>query len=194
MKKEVIIGLFAVALIIGGCAKKSVEVQAPPAPVEKETVKSEPTPTPTTTVREGEGIAEVKSKEIEKGLNEQDMKLKKMTEIEKEAKIIYFDFDRYNIRNDQVERVDYDAELFNEEEAKEFKIKIEGNCDEWGTDEYNYALGLKRAKSVRDALIQRGVAKNRMILVSYGESNPVCFEHNIACWRKNRRAEFKLLP
>ena len=72
-------------------------------------------------------------------------------------------------------------------------IKIEGNCDEWGTDEYNYALGLKRAKSVKEALRANGVHGKKMKLISYGESNPVCTEHNKECWAKNRRVEFKVL-
>ncbi|MFA6756952.1 MAG: OmpA family protein, partial [Sulfurospirillaceae bacterium] len=79
-------------------------------------------------------------------------------------------------------------------EAVNLSIKVEGNCDEWGTDEYNYALGLKRAKSVKDALIAEGVPSDRIMVVSYGESNPVCSESNKDCWAKNRRAEFKLLP
>ena len=71
-------------------------------------------------------------------------------------------------------------------------IKLEGNCDEWGTDEYNYALGLKRAKSVKDTLVAHGVSESNLKLISYGESNPTCTEKNEACWSKNRRVEFKI--
>ena len=90
--------------------------------------------------------------------------------------------------------VDANADLFKGAEAANLSIKVEGNCDEWGTDQYNYALGLKRAKSVKDALGARGVNADRIMVVSYGESNPACKESNKACWDKNRRAEFKLLP
>lgn len=186
MRKSLLIGLFAAALIFGGCAKKSVEIEAPEGGAAGAGVEQP------TTVTEGEGISEVTP---ETGaISEQELKIQKMKAIEAEAKKIYFDFDKYNIRPDQVENVDFDAKLFNREDAREFKIRVEGNCDEWGTDEYNYALGLKRAKSVRDALAARGVDENRMTLISYGESNPVCTEHNIPCWRKNRRVEFTLLP
>jgi peptidoglycan-associated lipoprotein len=63
-----------------------------------------------------------------------------------------------------------------------------------GTDEYNYALALKRAKSVKESLATYGVDSSRIMIVSFGESNPACKESNKACWDKNRRAEFKLLP
>ena len=85
-------------------------------------------------------------------LMSEDARMAKIKEIEASAKKIYFDFDEYNIRPDQEPRLDYDADLFQSSDAKDLTIKIEGNCDEWGTDEYNYALGLKRAKTVRDAL------------------------------------------
>ncbi len=71
-------------------------------------------------------------------------------------------------------------------------VKLEGNCDEWGSDEYNYALGLKRANTVKDILIADGFNTSSISMVSYGESNPVCTEHNEACWAQNRRVDYKL--
>ena len=114
--------------------------------------------------------------------------------LERDINIIYFDFDKYNIRPDMEHKVKSNAILLNSTKAKDFSIKIEGNSDEWGTDEYNYALALKRAKSVKESLISYGVDSTRIMVVSFGESNPVCKESNRACWAKNRRAEFKLLP
>jgi peptidoglycan-associated lipoprotein len=73
------------------------------------------------------------------------------------------------------------------------KIKIEGNCDEFGTDEYNYALGLKRAKAVEDSLAAQGVADSRMVIVSFGESSPVCTEPNDSCYDRNRRVDIRLV-
>jgi len=119
---------------------------------------------------------------------------KLIASLEANSKKIYFDFDKYNVRKDQQSSIDADAALFNSQEAKSFSIKVEGNCDEFGTDEYNYALGLKRAKSVKDGLVAKGISSDRLTVVSYGESNPACTEHNKECWSKNRRAEFKILP
>ncbi|NOX15071.1 MAG: OmpA family protein [Epsilonproteobacteria bacterium] len=107
---------------------------------------------------------------------------------------IYFDFDKYNIRADMKPVVESSATILDGDKAQKLSIKVEGNADEWGTDEYNYALGLKRAKKVKDELGVLGVSTDRMMIISYGESNPVCTEHNKVCWQKNRRVEFKLLP
>jgi len=114
--------------------------------------------------------------------------------IEKEIDPIYFPTDKYRIPEAEIYKIDKNAQVFNSELARDLSIRVEGNCDEWGTDEYNYALGLKRAKSAKDALAVAGVEEGRMSLVSYGESKPVCFEHNEACWQQNRRVDFKLLP
>lgn len=114
--------------------------------------------------------------------------------LEADVNKIYFDFDKYNVRPDMEAKIKSNARLLNATNAKDFSIKVEGNCDEWGTDEYNYALGLKRAKSVKESLVSFGVDEKRIMIVSFGESNPECKDSNKACWDKNRRAEFKLLP
>jgi len=107
--------------------------------------------------------------------------------------IVHFDFDKYNIRNDQMPIVQEVANLLKDTKGN-FTVRIEGNCDEWGSDEYNYALGLKRAKTVKQALIDLGVDANKLTIISYGKSNPVCTAHTKTCWAKNRRDNFTLLP
>lgn len=100
---------------------------------------------------------------------------------------IYFDFDKYNIRENMKETSVNNASKLSTVDASA-TIKVSGNTDEWGTDEYNYALGLKRAKAVKDSLVSNGV-KHNITLVSLGESNPVCTQKNQTCWQKNRRVE-----
>jgi peptidoglycan-associated lipoprotein len=107
--------------------------------------------------------------------------------------VIHFDFDKYNIRQDQLPIVEQVANILKDTKGN-FTVRIEGNCDEWGSDEYNYALGLKRAKTVKQALIDLGVDANKLTIISYGESNPVCTAHTKECWAKNRRDNFTLLP
>lgn len=106
---------------------------------------------------------------------------------------IYFAFDKYRLTPEMIEKTKSNAEKLAGIKPTT-KIKIEGNCDEWGTDEYNYALGLKRVKATKDALVADGINAQAISLVSFGESNPVCTEKNRKCWQKNRRAEHKLLP
>ncbi len=71
------------------------------------------------------------------------------------------------------------------------RVRVEGNCDERGTREYNMALGQRRADSVKNYLVQHGVTADRITTVSYGEERPVCTEHNEACWAQNRRADIR---
>lgn len=104
---------------------------------------------------------------------------------------IYFAFDKYSISDEQRAVAKTNA---NKLSGYNGKIKIEGNCDEWGTDEYNYALGLKRAKVVKDALVADGINAGSISLVSFGESNPKCSDKTQECWQKNRRSEYKPLP
>jgi peptidoglycan-associated lipoprotein len=109
---------------------------------------------------------------------------------------IHFGFDMFNLTEEmQTISIDNSSKIKDLSGANNnFKIKLEGNCDEWGTDEYNYALGLKRTKSVKKDLIRNGISSDRIVVVSYGESNPLCTEQTAKCWKKNRRVDYKLLP
>lgn len=166
MSKLALTSLAVAVLVLTGCSQKSPEVDM-----------TKGTDTKGTGVNDGMSALQ-----------------KLIASLEANSKVIYFDFDKFNVRKDQQANIDANAALFNSSEAKGFSIKVEGNCDEFGTDEYNYALGLKRAKSVKDGLVAKGMNADRVTVVSYGESNPTCTDKNKACWDKNRRAEFKVLP
>ena len=99
---------------------------------------------------------------------------------------ILFDFDKFDIREDMQAPMAKNALL-----VKGKAIKLEGNCDEFGSDEYNYALGLKRANTVKSSLVESGVNPDSISMTSLGESNPVCAEKTQECWAKNRRVDFK---
>jgi len=118
---------------------------------------------------------------------------KTISEIENELSSIYFDFDKFAIRSNMQTTLSKDASVA-KNEAKSYSVKLEGNCDEWGSDEYNFALGLKRAQSVKKAMIAEGISSSSITMVSYGESNPVCHDKTKECWSKNRRVDLKLLP
>jgi len=109
---------------------------------------------------------------------------------------IHFKFDDYHLTDEMVVIANDNAVKIDKivSQNPEVKIKLEGNCDEWGTDEYNYALGLKRAKTVKESLVKYGINPGKIVIVSYGESNPICSEHTITCWKKNRRVDYRLLP
>jgi len=116
-----------------------------------------------------------------------------MSDIENQLPAIYFAFDRFSISSEMKSGISTGVSIANDA-GNNFNLKLEGNCDEWGSDEYNFALGLKRANAVKKALIAEGVNESRISMVSYGESNPTCSDKTQECWSKNRRVNFKLLP
>ena len=105
---------------------------------------------------------------------------------------IYFDVDQYIVKESEKVKIVFNTKLLAADDLIERKIILEGNCDEWGSDEYNYALGLKRARTVKRELIVQGIAKTRLNIISYGESNFVCSDKTKDCWSKNRRVEFNI--
>jgi peptidoglycan-associated lipoprotein len=103
---------------------------------------------------------------------------------------IYFGFGDYGISSAMENNIATNSSVVSNATGR---IKIEGNCDEFGTDEYNYALGLKRAKSVKDSLVAQGIASNKMVIISYGESNPVCSNPTDGCYSQNRRVDLRIV-
>ncbi len=186
--KSIVLSSVAIAMLVfSGCADKEPVVDEKPQVAEKQD---------TTSTKQ---VAEVKTETVSSdnaiisdstGANSEsdDMKIARL---QKEFTTIYFDYDRFDIRSDMQNKVSNTATVANGP-ASEYSIKLEGNCDEWGSDEYNYALGLKRATSVKKALVAEGVNSSRISTISYGESNPVCSDKTKECWAKNRRVDFEL--
>jgi len=104
------------------------------------------------------------------------------------VKDIFFDYDKYDIRPDQQAGMQADASWL--AQRPNVKFTIEGHCDERGSTEYNLALGDNRANAVKNALVQAGVAADRIRTISYGKEKPFCTESNETCWQQNRRGHF----
>ena len=185
MNSIVISSVVTALLVLSGCSDKEPVVE------EKQEIASESTvervaPVETETVPSDE--ASVMSEDRGYGSTSSSM-----SSIEDGMETIYFDFDKFHIRADMQNRVTNDASVANGAASK-YSLKLEGNCDEWGSDEYNFALGLRRSNTVKKSLLAEGVEANRITMVSYGESNPTCTLKTEDCWAKNRRVDFKLLP
>ena len=105
-------------------------------------------------------------------------------------KVIYFDFDKSDLRADAREGLQANASYLKSNSG--VQITIEGNCDERGSNEYNLALGKRRAEAAYKYLVDLGVDSGRMTTVSYGEEKPAVEGHNELAWAKNRRDEFKV--
>lgn len=101
----------------------------------------------------------------------------------------YFDFDKFDLKPESTEALN---ELVSYLKANpDLKVKIEGNCDERGTIEYNLALGERRAKSAQDYIVTQGIDPQRVSTISYGKEKPADTGHSEEAWAKNRRDEFE---
>jgi peptidoglycan-associated lipoprotein len=106
-------------------------------------------------------------------------------------KTIYFDFDKSVIRGDQRIALDQSAEVLLGN--PEINVLLEGHCDERGTVEYNFALGGRRATSIREYMMKKGIAEHRLATLSKGEEEPADDGHSEEAWAKNRRVEFIII-
>ncbi|HZK78098.1 MAG TPA: peptidoglycan-associated lipoprotein Pal, partial [Gemmatimonadaceae bacterium] len=104
---------------------------------------------------------------------------------------IYFDYDKSDIRTDAAATLDKKIPWLTANPG--MRIRIEGNADERGSDEYNLALGQRRAAAAKRYLVEHGIDATRFDLVSYGEERPVCTEHDESCWQRNRRDDFVIV-
>jgi len=104
---------------------------------------------------------------------------------------IYFEFDKYTLSDEAREILKENAQWL--KSKKSIKVQVEGHCDNRGSEEYNLALGQKRAESVRKYLLDLGVAASRLTTLSYGEEKPLDKIDAEEAWSKNRRAEFIII-
>lgn len=107
------------------------------------------------------------------------------------ATMIHFDFDRSNIRPGDAAVLDSKIPLLQANPA--VRIRISGHCDERGSDEYNLALGNRRAASAKRYLVNQGIDASRIDIVSYGEERPMAMGSDEEAWAQNRRAEFEIV-
>jgi len=101
---------------------------------------------------------------------------------------IHFDYNDYTVRQQDSEILHSNADWMQKNPVR--RVQIEGHCDERGSEEYNIALGAKRAQAAKEYLQTLGIAGDRMSTISYGKELPLCTEHTEDCWTENRRDHF----
>jgi peptidoglycan-associated lipoprotein len=182
MKTRNWIGLIAVAGFVlpglYGCPKKA-EVNSAP---ENQPQKVEPASVPKT---EDSAKAERAAAEAARRAEEERAAKEAAARENNGLHPIYFDYDRAVIRDDAKPIMKANAAYL--KAHPNVKVRIEGNCDERGTIEYNQALGQRRAQSAKKYLANLGISSTRITLISYGKDKQVCTEATEDCWQKNRR-------
>ncbi len=171
-------GVLSAILLLPGCSSTTAKPDSFPA-VAKPLAESKAKPTPVSAA--GRSSLEA----FQRGEST-------ATPASSPLKEIYFDFDRYDLRTDAAETLKANADWLKANPS--VVVEIEGHCDERGTNEYNMALGAKRAQAAMDDLTRLGIAANRLSSISFGEEVPVCEEHTEECWAKNRRDRFVIQP
>jgi peptidoglycan-associated lipoprotein len=180
-------------LLASGCAKKSIK-QDPSVKSAEEMAAEKARLEAEQREQELARLREEEAKRREREEFEKSLAAKRTPGIEGEVyeskllKRIHFDFDRYVIRESDAQILKENATVL--EKFPAVKIQIEGHCDMRGTNEYNLALGERRANSARQYLLSLGVPAERISIISYGEERPVENGQSEEVWSKNRRADF----
>ncbi len=187
MRKRMM-GLFVIlccgALLVGGCAKKEV--------VKGEEAPAAAAPKPAEAPAEVPAKAPIKEEKVqEQAVKEAAAPAKEEAPAQAELTTIYFDFDSYVLGAPARDTLSKNAEAMQKD--KSIKVRVEGNCDERGSDEYNLALGEKRAKAAMNYLVTLGIPADRLSIISYGKEKPVDPGHDEAAWAKNRRDDFVII-
>jgi peptidoglycan-associated lipoprotein len=187
MNRKWMIWMVAPVLVtlLTGCPKK--KPATPPADLDVETQPVDtPPPAPTQDVVQTPPPA-VTEDETEDPLLSADLQVVN-DELRRRgfSPDVYFEYDESSLSDESRERLARNAELLKAQ--TQFLVTIEGHADSRGTNEYNLALGEKRANAVRDYLSSLGVDGGRLRIITYGEERPVCTEEEESCWSQNRRA------
>jgi len=163
------------------CAKKQ-----PPPPIEEEPAVMEDEER----LRREEEERRRREEEERRRQEEEETKAKQTFEGQMSV-LIYFDFDKSELKPEAREILSQKASLLRERQT--VTIRIGGHCDEWGTEEYNLALGERRANEAKNYLSNAGIGAERLSTISYGKERPLDSGHNSEAWAKNRRDEFHIV-
>jgi peptidoglycan-associated lipoprotein len=187
LKKSLFLLAFTSFVWTAACHKAVPVAARPPQPVPVAAAPQTPTAPPSSGVVASQGRPAVQSSPS-RGITAEDR-------AELNGRLAHledalFDYDKSTIRADAATALKEDVGVIRGILAKDpnEKLRIEGHCDERGSDEYNLALGDKRADAVREFFETMGVPQTQLTVISYGKEKPVCTEQSEDCWQKNRRA------
>jgi peptidoglycan-associated lipoprotein len=188
-QRLVILAVAAVAMIGAGCAKKKVAAQAPPPPAPPAVTAAQPqqpAPPPRTATSAPAPAPTPQQQPPRMPSAETRARIDTLLGRIEDA---YFDYDQHTLRPDAITALQADSTELRDilKDYPDYKLTVEGHCDERGSAEYNMALGQERADAAKSYLVQVGIPSTQLGTVSYGKEKPACDEHDEACWQKNRR-------
>lgn len=191
MRKDMMVLLMVVicgAFLAGGCAKKELVKGEEAAPMAKSADQSA-AKGPTSDQKQLPD--QQQTTEPTRTAKQEPLQQKQSTQPDAAASLenLYFDYDSYVLSPAARESLNRSAENLLKKNPS-LRVQVEGNCDERGSDEYNLALGEKRARAAYNYLVTLGVPAARLSVISYGEEKPADPGHDEAAWAKNRRVEF----
>ena len=178
----------AVAAMIGtGCAKKKVAAQGPPPPSQPSATSQRQSTTQTARNSTSTPAPAPAPQQTTRMPNAQTRA--RIDTLLARIEDAYFDYDKHNLRPDAIKALEADSTELRDilKDYPDYKLSVEGHCDERGSAEYNMALGQERADAAKNYLVQVGIPSAQLGTVSYGKEKPACDEHDEACWQKNRR-------
>jgi peptidoglycan-associated lipoprotein len=185
----VILAVAATAMIGVGCAKKKVAAQATPPPAPPAAVAERPQPAPQPAARVAVSTPAPAPVAQQPARMPDAPTRARIDTLLARIEDAYFDYDQHNLRPDAIKALEGDSSELRDilKDYPDYKLTVEGHCDERGSAEYNMALGQERADSAKAYLVQVGIPTGQLATVSYGKEKPACDEHDEACWQKNRR-------
>ena len=202
-KSNVIFTVFLAAAFaagLGACASKQKAATGPEATRAPETKPAPAQPMAQGTVEVQPSAQDMKRQQDEEAARQQRIELEKVRQEEatkaaaaaalspEKLEKVYFDFDKYEIKESY--RVPLEHNAASIKDHADAKVVVEGHCDERGTEEYNLALGERRAMAVKTFLVSLGVKEGQLYTISYGEERPADTGHNESAWSQNRRVQF----
>jgi peptidoglycan-associated lipoprotein len=185
--KRTLIAVAAIALLGAACAKKKVAAAPPPPPpptAATPAATSTPASPPRSTATTQSAAATAPEQRYPNATTRA-----RIDELLAKIEDAYFDYDQASLRPDAVKALQADSTELRDilKDYPNYKLTIEGHCDERGSAEYNVALGDRRAGAAKDYLVQVGIPSAQLDVISFGKEKPVCEDHDEACWQRNRR-------
>jgi len=184
-RKAAVVAIAAFGLIGIACTKKQAAAPPPPPPPPPAASTEKPAPAPArASTRPAPAATPTPATRYPSAATRA-----RIDQLLARIEDAYFDYNKASLRPDALKALEADSTELRDilKDYPDYKLTIEGHCDERGSGEYNMALGDRRAEAARNYLVQVGIPATQLSVISYGKDRPVCEEHDEACWQRNRR-------